>query len=520
MDGQPLLLATMPPDARRRWLALSVALLLAAAFIAALPFRNMPLPRVDNFIPIIDTILFIIDGITAVLLFAQFSVLRSRALLMLAGGYLFTSLTIVPHALTFPGAFAPNGLLDAGLQSTAWLYVFWHMGLPSAVIGYALLRHLDDKAPLAHSSVRPAALACVLAAIVLAWAAAALATIGANLLPPIMADQTHAKFPWHFVPPVALSIVAIGLLGVRRRSVLDLWLLVALVAWLLDSILLNDAVTRFSLIWYAGRTFGLLAASFVLLIMLSEATVLYARLAVSAAAQKRDQDSRLMTMDAVAASIAHEVKQPLSAIVTNADIGLRWLERKEPDLNRLAAIFKRIDADGHRASDVVGSIRAMFSKQHTDKRLLGLNDLIREALALVRTELEMQRIAIQLRLAEDLPQVVADRVQIQQTILNLITNAIEAMNPIVDRERLLSVKSERYDSSDVLVTVEDSGMGIDQGHLDRIFDAFFTTKSKGTGMGLSLCRSIIQDHGGRLWASPRTPYGTAVCFQLPGETFD
>lgn len=301
----------MPPDRRQKRLALTVLLSLLAAFVVALLFRNVPLAHIDSFIPIIDTILFITDGITATLLFAQFSVLRSRALLALAGGYLFTSLTIIPHALTFPGAFTPNGLLDAGLQSTAWLYVFWHMGLPSAVIAYVLLGRLDRETPLVRGAVRPIVLASVLAAAAAACASTLLATVGANLLPPIMSDQMHAQFAWHFVPPVALSLVAIGLLAAQyRRSVLDLWLLVVLVAWFLDSILLNDTVVRFSLIWYAGRTFGLLAASFVLLIMLSEATVLYARLAVSAAAQRRERDSRLMTLDAVAASIAHEVKQP------------------------------------------------------------------------------------------------------------------------------------------------------------------------------------------------------------------
>lgn len=422
----------------------------------------------------------------------------------------------MPHALTFPGVFAPTGLLDAGLQSTAWIYVFWHMGLPTAAIVYALLKRLDDTAPLSRRAVRPAIVATIAVAFALTCALTLLATKGAALLPPIMSDRMHAQFPWHFIPPVALSVIAIALLWSRQKSVLDMWVLVALSAWLLDALLLNDHVVRFSLIWYAGRTFGLMAASVVLIVLLSETTVLYARLAIATAARQRDRDGRLMTMDAVAASIAHEVRQPLSAIVTNAGVGLRWLDRSEPDLKQVSTIFKRIVDDGHRASDVIGSIRSMFGKQHSDRDLVDVNDVVREALTLVRSELDLQRIGLRLQLAEGLPHVVADRVQIQQALLNLFSNAVEAMHSVTDRARSLSVQSERCDARDILLTIEDTGVGIDQAHAGRIFDAFFTTKSSGTGMGLSLCRSIIEAHGGRLWASPRVPHGSIFRVQIPG----
>jgi signal transduction histidine kinase len=516
LEEQPLLLATLPPDSKQKRLAIIVALLLLGTFAAAFPFRNIQLSRIDAFIPIVDAILLVGDSITAALLFAQFSLLRSRALLALAGGYLFTALIIIPHALTFPGTFSPTGLLGAGLQTTAWIYVFWHMGLPTAVIAYSILRPVDDAMPLRHGNMRFATVATVLGVAIIVCGLTGLATVGADFLPAIMSDQMRAQFPWHFIPPVALSVAAIALVWVRRRSVLDLWLLIVLVAWLLDSLLLNNTVVRFSLIWYAGRTFGLLAASFVLLILLSETTVLYIRLAVSASARQRERESRLMTMDAVAASIAHEVKQPLSAIVTNASVGLLWFERPQPDLKQVVALFKKIVDDGHRASDVIDSIRAMFGKHRSEKGFLDVNALVHETLSLVRRELEMQRVSLQLELSDELPQVLADRVQIQQTFLNLFTNAVEAMNPVTDRARSLSVKSERRDLHDVLLTVQDTGIGIDRDHADRIFDAFFTTKSSGTGMGLSLCRSIVEAHGGRLWASARTPHGSTFFLRLPG----
>ena len=516
MEKRPLLLATLPADAKQKHLALVIGLLLFGTFIGTLPYRNIQLGPVSSFIPIVDTILFVSDSITAALLFAQFSVLRSRSLLVLGGGYLFTALTIVPHALTFPGIFSPTGLLDAGLQSTAWLYVFWHMGLPSAVIAYVLLKQRDSVAPMPPNTLRLALAATVAAVVVITCALTWLATRGENFLPTIMTDQLHAQFPWHFVPPVGLSIVAIGLLFTRGRSILDLWLLVALGAWLIDALLLNSGVERFSVIWYAGRIYGLLAASFVLLVLLSETTVLYARLALASAAQQRERESRLMTMDAVAASIAHEVKQPLSAIVTNAGIGRRWLERQPPNLERISDVLERIVDDGHRASDVIGSIRAMFGKAHGGRSLLDFNILVRETLTLLHDELELHRVSLQLDLTNEQRQVVADRVQVQQALLHLFTNAVEAMNPVIDRARSLSVKSEWKDS-DILLTVEDSGTGIDPVHADRIFDAFFTTKSNGTGMGLSLCKSIVEAHGGRLWAVARVPYGSTFFLRLPGN---
>jgi signal transduction histidine kinase len=167
---------------------------------------------------------------------------------------------------------------------------------------------------------------------------------------------------------------------------------------------------------------------------------------------------------------------------------------------------------------VISSIRAIFGKERGQRRPLDVNDLVRDTVSLVRRELEIQHVSLHLELAKALPQVVADRVQLQQAFLNLFINAIEAMNPVTDRSRSLSVKSEPCETQSILISVADSGTGIDSTHADRIFDPFFTTKTSGTGMGLSLCRSVIQDHGGHLWASPREPQGTIFHVRLPGVT--
>jgi PAS domain S-box-containing protein len=227
------------------------------------------------------------------------------------------------------------------------------------------------------------------------------------------------------------------------------------------------------------------------------------------------QVSRRTTMGAMTASIAHEVNQPLAAIVANANAGLRWLARGAPDLAEVRAILKRIVSDGLRASQVVASIRSMFGKDRGETSPLTVNDLIDEVLNLVNGELASHRISLQKELCDGLPKVMADRVQMQQVLLNLIMNAIEAMSSITVRERVLMVKSQAFQSDFVLITLQDSGTGIDPTHMDRIFDAFFTTKDRGMGMGLSICRSIIESHGGQLWAAPHNPHGTIFYVKLP-----
>jgi signal transduction histidine kinase len=517
---QPMLLSAEPPSAGQRRFALIVAGLLLGLFLVTLPFASIQLPPVQPFIPVVNTVLFLNDLITATLLYAQFSVVRSRALLALASGYLFTSLIIVPHGLTFPGAFSETGLLGAGLQTTVWLYIFWHLGLPPAVIAYALLKGTGSEAPTVRGPAREAIVTSVVAVTLLVLALTWLVTTGMEMMPTIMVDAMHAGNVWHFVfAPIilALSFTSITLLWLRRRSVLDLWLLVVVWAWLIETILLSMTAYRFSLVWYAGRFYGLLSASFVLLVLLSESTMLYARLMLSVMAQRREREARLLTIDAVAASMAHEIKQPLGAIVTNSGAGLRWLAKTPPDIEEARGTFQRISSDGHRASEAIESIRAMFRKDSQERASLDVNESVREAAALLRSELQARGIALRLELAPRLPTVHTYKGQLQQVVFNVMANAADAMSSVSDRARVLTVKSGAHDEGSVLVSVEDSGTGIDANDTERIFDAFFTTKPNGMGMGLSICRSIVESHGGRLWASPRKPYGAIFNVMLPIE---
>jgi PAS domain S-box-containing protein len=225
--------------------------------------------------------------------------------------------------------------------------------------------------------------------------------------------------------------------------------------------------------------------------------------------------TRRMAMGEMAASIAHEIKQPLTAIVANGNAGLRWLSNATPDIERARSVLKRIVNDTHHASEVIDSIRSMFKNENQAKTPQDLNKVIREALALVRVEVENQRVSICTELSAELPQVPANQVQLRQVIVNLIMNAIDAMSTVKDRARVLRIKTEVHKLNGVLTTVEDSGTGIDPENLDRIFDTFFTTKSHGMGMGLSICRSIIEAHGGRMWVSSGASCGAVFNIQLP-----
>jgi PAS domain S-box-containing protein len=225
--------------------------------------------------------------------------------------------------------------------------------------------------------------------------------------------------------------------------------------------------------------------------------------------------TRRTTMGAMTASIAHELRQPLAAIITNANAGLRWLNREEPDLDEASAALRRIVGNGNRASAVIAGIRSMFRKDLGERGPVNLNDLIDEVLAIVRGELERNQVLLESKLCEQLPTVAAERTQLQQVVLNLVMNAVDAMSSVTDRKRILIIRSAMDESDHVLITVEDSGTGIELSDTSRIFDAFFTTKAQGMGMGLSVCRTIIEAHGGRLWYSARNPHGSSFSAKLP-----
>src|SRR5712671_170562 len=520
-EDQPLTLAALPPGRAQKRLALAIVLAsLVAFFITAGPLSTFQPGRIDAFVPAYATAIFVNDLITAVLLFNQFAILRSRALLAIASGYLFTALIVIPWVMTFPGVFTPGGLLGAGLQSTDWLFNLWRAGFPTFVIAYTLLKDADPTKGLWRGSAGAAILSSVATTAAVVCAATFLVTAGDALLPRISLDPVRFSTLWLYVAGclALLSLLALIVLWIRRRSVLDLWLMVVMCAYVVEICMISFPIpVRFSVGWYAGRVCGFLSGSLVLFVLLYEITFLYAQLLRAVHAQRREREARLMTGDAVAATIAHEVKQPLSGMITNADAGLRWLDRAMPDLDEAKASFKQVVADGHRTAAVIGSIRAIFKNDVRNRTSLDVNDVIGEALALVHGDLQKHRILVQAEPNDQLPNVKADRIQLQQALLNLITNAIESM-AATDEPRVLCVKSEVHDGCGVKVSVADTGTGIGSQDLERIFNPLFTTKSGGMGMGLSICRSIIEAHDGRLWVAPNKPEGAVFQFMLLADS--
>jgi len=225
--------------------------------------------------------------------------------------------------------------------------------------------------------------------------------------------------------------------------------------------------------------------------------------------------NRATTLGMLGASIVHEVNQPLGAIAASAAAGLRWLSAQPPDLDKARRSLERIVNDSRRASAVVGRLRALVKRQEPRKDRVDLNEAILEVLALTDDAVRRNDILVETSLAADLPTVEGDRIQIQQIVLNLVVNAIEAMSAIDGRRRLLAIGSVREDANAVRVEVRDSGPGVNPSHADRLFEAFYTTKAEGMGMGLCISRAIIEAHGGRLWVGPNGSHGAAFCFSLP-----
>jgi C4-dicarboxylate-specific signal transduction histidine kinase len=225
--------------------------------------------------------------------------------------------------------------------------------------------------------------------------------------------------------------------------------------------------------------------------------------------------SRMSALGTLAASLSHAVNQPLAAVVTNADACSLWLANDPPNLEEVRAAVDSIAREGTRASDVVRRIRAMFTKAAPERASVQLNDLIHEVASLLQPEISKNSVELAMQLDANLPETMADRVQLQQVLVNLLQNGIEAMSAVTDRPRRLTVRTESTPPGEILVAVRDSGVGIEAKDQRRIFDAFFTTKAQGMGMGLSISQTIIEAHGGRLWAASNGDHGTTLQFTLP-----
>jgi len=514
----PIVIAAMSISARERRIAFGVIVVLAIIDVITVLFGNVQLARVDAFIPVIQTVMCVVDLVTAALLFAQYAIHPARAVLAVASGYVFSGLFAFVQTLAFPGAYALTALVGDGINSAAWFFVLWHTTFPLSLVLYALTKDKGVAANLTGGSIGrniASTIAYVLAATAaLTW----LVVDGFKYLPNLyvnLAQQTlFASYVDIFL--WAVNIITFVLLFVRRRTVLDFWLMIVLFAWWPNFLVAAFyTVVRFSAGWYLARVIALMASSTLLVVLLTESTMLYGRLANAFLLVRRERAERLGSVQAATAAMAHELRQPLTAITTRGAAGLNWLKRTPPELNKVSECLASMVDAGRRAEEVIAGIRGLFRDTPTQRTMIQINDVVREVLDLVQDDLRAGSVTATAEYQENLPEIRAARTQVQQVILNLVKNAIEAMRSGSTGNRRLRLVTGFDGKTGVSVYVQDTGAGIAPKDRDRIFDPFFTTKPSGMGLGLSICRTIVEDHGGDLRLSKTDSHGTSFELVFP-----
>ena len=505
-DGASLSL--QPATPRETRIALVVLAISALVFVGCLPLAKVQLPQVWPFIPIYESALIVNDVITAVLLFGQFSVVRTRALLVLACGYVFTALITVAHALTFPGLFAPGGLLGASPQSTAWLYMFWHAGFPAVAIAYAWMKSRpgEEEQRSAHPWID------VLLGIVAAAAAAAgltlLATAGAASLPPIMQGNRYTPAMIFVVSSTwVLSALALAVLWRRKpHTVIDLWLMVVMCAWIFDialSAVFNAG--RFDLGFYAGRIYGLLAASFVLWLLLIENAVMYGRLA----ARTRELAAANRELDAFSYSVSHDLRAPLRAVDGFAlMLEEDYASRLDDEGRRLLGVVR---SGAQRMSQLIDDLLefSTLARREMARERIDMGEVAREAAA------EIVHGAAAIEIAQ-LPPALGDRPLLKQVWVNLIGNAVKYSAKIAQPRVEVGARSE---GTQTVYWVRDNGAGFDRRYAAKLFGVFQRLHKPeefaGTGVGLAIVQRVVARHGGRVWAEAAPNQGACFYFTLP-----
>jgi signal transduction histidine kinase len=505
------------PGRRAALITLGVS---ALFFLAAVPFAKQPLTPVPAFIPAYQSALVVNDLVTAILLFGQFSILRSRAMLLLASGYLFTAFMTVIHALTFPGLFAPGGLLGAGPQTTAWLYMFWHGGFPLLAMLYALDKHRPRTMKLRPGLAIGGA---VLGAAAAAGGLALLATAGQALLPGIMEGNRYTAAMITVVSAVwALSLAALVVLWHRRpHSILDLWLMVVMCAWMFDIALaavLNAG--RFDLGFYAGRIYGLLAATFVLVVLLLENSVLYARLAKAYAGEQRERkraeertaelDAANQELDAFSYSVSHDLRTPLRTVNGYARmLAEDYGPRLDDEGRRLLGMVGDAGAHMNRLIDDLLEF-SRFSRAPLAKAPVEMKTLAGEAAARARGE---SRARLEL---DELPAASGDRALLMQVWLNFLLNAFKYSSK---REQPVIEIGGKAEGAEHVYWVRDNGAGFDMRYAQKLYGVFQrlhrAEEFPGTGVGLAIVQRVVARHGGRVWAEGKVGEGACFYFSLP-----
>jgi len=513
-------LSDVPATARQRRVAWVVAALLLVAFGISAPFANVQLPEYGGYLPAIESIVFVNDLITAILLFSQYSINHSRAVLALACGYLYTALVVIPHILTFPGAFTSTGLLGAGPQTSAWLYYLWGAGPPLGAIAYVCLRGSKRVTVVNQKSPKFIIGSSVIFVVCLVFTITWIVTAENRILPTIVSGGGHyVNAVPYIASPLAIStmVIAIVLLWIGRRSILDYWLMLAVFALILQHIYGGFLATqRFTLGFYASRGFTLITSILVLGLLLQETTRLYTRLARANLLLERERSNKLMSLEAVATSISHEVRQPLGSMAMNSEAALLYLAKSPSNVEKAQALLSNVVADAQRAGELLQGIRAVFGRVGQSAVTIDVNDLAVECLRSFRATLTSRDIATRLELVPELPRVTGHRAQLQEVVTNLLQYAIDALGNVKDRRELI-LRTYREADGTVGLEVQDTGSGIDSNAAGKIFDVFTTTKPQGMGLGLAICQTIVERHNGSISAVAAVPRGAIFRVVLPAS---
>ena len=500
-------------QAQKRF-ALAVLLGLFVIFFLLLgPLSNIQTGRIDAFIPAYTMAMLVTDAITAVFLFAEFSIVRTRALLVIASGYLFNALIVIPWILTFPDVFVPGNLIG-GLQSTPYIHFFWHAGFPALVIAYALLKDADPEKRYWHGSViRAVSFSIALTAIVV-FVAALIFIISDPILPRLQRDPLHLNSRWLYlaVPTALLSVIALIALWTRRRSTLDFWLIVVMCAYGIEICLSFFPIpARYTLNWYAGKVFSLLSSSIVLLALLYEITALYTRLQDALRAAKQADRAKSSFLSAA----SHDLRQPLQAL-SLLHRALKPRIRDEESRTMLAGISRSVGTMGAMLTSLldinrlesgtfVPSLNTFPVKNVFDSVITDFCEPAKEKGLILR----VVRSGILIR---------SDQRMLEEMLRNLLSNAIRYTT-----QGKILVGCRRADDK-VRIEVWDSGVGIMGEHINRIFEEYYQVPGSvdlgGVGLGLAIVQRLgkLLGHHVDVRSVPGKGSGFSIEVPLAGES--
>jgi signal transduction histidine kinase len=515
----PLTITAMPAGAAQRRTALGAAIAVLLAGAAAAPFAHSPAMGVGAFVLVLQTALCIVDLIAAVLLFLQYSIEPKRGTLVISSGFVCSALFAFAQTLAMPGLYSADALIGDGSNTVAWLFVLWHTTFALTVVIYGLSRQ-KEPADRHGAGQKPAisilvTIAAVLATIaVMTW----LASAGSRFLPDLYISSVHPTHAANYAN-VGLWLgysAALVVLLARKQTLLDLWLIVTLFAWWPNFLAAGIfTATRFSIGWYLVHCLAVIASSALLFVLLDQITTLYARIASAVLLLRRDRADRLASVEAATTAVAHELTQPLAGVASAAAAGLNWLEKIPPDIEKATRCFASIISISHRAEETISRIRGVLKSTPKQRTMLQLVDLCREIMRLVEYEALANGISVTLDCPKHVPEILADATRLRLAIVNLVKNAIEAMNDSPPRDRRLQLAIRLEGTSTVALCIEDRGPGIPAQALERLFRPFVTTKSAGMGLGLTTCRAIVEDHGGTLRLRRSDAHGSLFEITLP-----